>query len=149
MAERLPSGIALRAHLVDDEQVLGAFLGIRGPRPGVEVLVCLPAMLALLITGRSWTWPVVLGVGIAVVAGRRRYVTVVRTDQAVVRIEQGRSTKLQPGATAARLPITAIGFVDDSGDARVLVESEWFWLLPDQRDTAYRLSRIPPPPTIV
>jgi len=141
MAKRRPTEAQIRSHLDDDEVLVGSFVGWRGPRLGVEVLAVMPAAFLMMATGWRWLLYPVIAVTGSSVAARRRYATVVLTDRNVVVIDLGRRRKLTSKALASRLPSDAIGVLEDSIEARVAVGLDWFWVMGDERDAAYRLAR--------
>ena len=129
--------------MVDEtEEVLGAVLGIRGPRPGSEVLVLLPYPLLLMLTDNH-----VLAVGtsllvFAVIWVLRRYSIIVRTSQQVLVVDNGRRRRLQSPASPERLPLDAV--VPDSGGRNaVTVGGARFWVTGPHVDEVRRLAALP------
>ena len=133
-AELLGSGTA----------VLGAFLGIRGPRPGVEIFGGLAGTGVLLLTGSTWLFGITVGIVIAVVAANRRYYVVVRTADEVLLIDNGRRARLRPGGGVTRLPTNSISVSDAEGDPQATVGFMGLWLPGEHQDEARRLARLAP-----
>ena len=129
--------------LVDgSEEVLGAVLGIRGPRPGSEVLVLLPYPLLLVLTDNH-----VLAVGtsalvFAVIWVLRRYAIIARTTKQVLLVENGRRRRLHVPASAERLPLDAI-VPDPGGRNAVTVDGATFWVTGPHVDEVRRLAALP------
>ena len=130
------------------ERVIGAFVGIRGPRPGMDVLVLLPYPVLLMLTDDH-----LLAVGVSVatfvaIHFLRTFVTVARTERSVLVVNTGRRRRVQQRSPVDRLPVTAID-VDrhGSGSTKVDVGGETFWVMGGQHDEARRLAKLPVTPT--
>jgi hypothetical protein len=107
-----------------DEQLLGAFVGMRGPRPGAETLIMIPfLMMQFFTTNRVAPW-IVAVLGFAAMTFARTYVTVVRTDRSLFVIETGRRARPGKQAEVKLLPASARVVVDASGDPRAVVAGE-------------------------
>lgn len=124
------------------EEVLGAVLGILGPRPGSEVLVLLPYPLLLMATDNH---ALAVGASLLVFVAiqlLRRYAIVVRTDSRVLLAHNGRRRRLHPSATVESLARTAI-VLDAAGRNRATVGGHTFWLTGPHVDEARRLASLP------
>ena len=136
---------AVATFIPSDEQLLGVFLGSRGPRPGMEALAGLPFVLTLLLTSSQIAAWVVLVVGFVGVTVARTHVTVVRTDRSVLDIENGRRQLPAKDAFVSRLPASFEQVsVVASGDPRAIVGGQSMWVRGVHQDEAYRLSRLAP-----
>jgi hypothetical protein len=130
------------------ERVVGAFIGVRGPRPGSEVLVLLPYPVLLVITDNH-----LLAVGASVlvfvtIQVLRTFATVARTERSVLVMDTGRRRRVRQGSLIERLPATAIE-VDrhGTGSTKVDVGGRRYWVMGGQHDEARRLAQLPAPPT--
>jgi hypothetical protein len=125
-----------------EERVLGAFIGVSGPRPGVEALAVLPFVAVLIATSNQvLAWLVAIA-AIVTVTVLRSYATVVRTDRAVLVIDSGRRRLPRAPAAVTRLAVNAIEVVNGSGDGRVTVGFAEYWVGGRSQDEARRLSRL-------
>ena len=123
-------------------EVTGAFIGIRGPRPGVEIFGGLAATVVLILTGSIWlAAPIAIAVFVGV-ARARRYYTVIRTNEEVLLIDDGRRSRPRAGANVTRLPPNSITVSDAEGDPAATVGYMGLWLQGEHQDEARRLSRL-------
>lgn len=125
-----------------DVEVIGAFLGFRGPRPGIEVVGGLVGVPILILTNSRWLFLVVTAAVFAGVAFSRRHHTVVRTTDAVLLIDNGRPSRPSADANVTRLPPDSITVSDADGDPAATVGRLGLWLRGDHQDEARRLSRL-------
>jgi hypothetical protein len=125
-----------------DVEVIGAFLGIRGPRPGIEALGGLAGVPLLILTDSRWFFFVVTAAVFAGVAFARRHYTVIRTADAVLLIDHGRRSRPSADANVTRLPPDSITVSDADGDPAATVGHLGLWLRGDHQDEARRLSRL-------
>jgi hypothetical protein len=136
---------AMQARVPADEVVLGAFVGIRGPRPGVEAFAGFAFVAGLLLTSSYWVAiPISVAVFVAVNFARR-YVTVARTDRSVLLLENGRRSSPPADAEVTRLPMNSITASSDAGDPSVSVGYARFWVNGSHQDEARRLFRLQTP----
>jgi len=125
-------------------EVLGAFIGICGPRPGVEVLGGLAGTGVLLLTGSRLLSAAVLAASLAGVSSARRFYTVIRTNDEVLLVDNGRRSRMRAGASVTRLPPNSITVSDADGDPAATVGHLELWLQGEHQDEARRLSRLMP-----
>jgi hypothetical protein len=124
------------------EEVLGAVLGIGGPRPGSEVLVLLPYPLLLMATDNH---PLAVGASLVVFVAiqvLRRYTFIVRTDRQVLVVHNGRRRRLQPSVAPEHFGLDAIR-LDPGGRNIVTVGGHTYWLTGPHVDEARRLATLP------
>lgn len=125
-----------------DEQVLGAFVGLNGPRPGWESVGCVVLVAVHLATGSIWVAGaamLALFVGLYLARG---YVTVARTDRSVIVFDNGRRSSLRADAVVTRLPVDSISRSTDAPDPYVHVGGSVLWVNGTHQDEAGRLSRL-------
>lgn len=126
-----------------DEEVFGAFIGMSGPRPGVEAFSGLPLLLLLLFTGIVWLGVVAGAVTFALIVASRNYMTVAVTARGVVLLDHGRRTSPSPDAELVRMPPKVRIIVDDvTGDPTVNVGQFGLWVAGEHQDEARRLSKL-------
>ena len=125
-----------------DVEVIGAFHGFRGPRPGIEVVGGLVGVPLLILTHSRWFFVVVVAVVFAGVTFARRHHTVIRTTDAVLLIDHGRRSRPSADANVTRLPPDSITVSDADGDPTASIGHLGLWLRGDHQDEARRLSRL-------
>ena len=124
--------------LLPDEDVLGAFLGVTGPRPGTEALLIAFGVIESLL----------LLYGLLAVFGvrtRRHCYTMARTSSALVVIDTGLRQVPKAGMPITRLTpdrLLHIAGTLDSGFAEL--DGHRYWLYGAHQDEARRLSRLGP-----
>ncbi|MEN9643778.1 MAG: hypothetical protein RL238_447 [Actinomycetota bacterium] len=126
-----------------DERVLGAFIGMTGPRPGVEAFSLLPFAVVLVMFGSFWIAAVVGAITFGLIVWSRTNVTVARTTRGVVLLEQGRRMVPSPDAELVRMPPN-VGIIvgDETGDPTVNVGQFGLWVAGEHQDEARRLSKL-------
>jgi hypothetical protein len=129
------------------ERVIGAFVGIRGPRPGSEVLVLLPYPVLLVLTDNH---ALAVATSLAVFAAiqfLRTFATVARTERSVLVVDTGRRRRVRQDSPIDRLPANSID-VDrhGTGSTKVDVGDRTFWVMGGQHDEARRLATLPAGP---
>ncbi|MEZ5245221.1 MAG: hypothetical protein R2707_09010 [Acidimicrobiales bacterium] len=139
-AASLPSSV--EALLDEDERLVGAFVAIRGARPGAEALAQLAALPVLFVAGGFW-FILASVVAFAGVASSRRNVAVGLTDRNVVRIEMGFRKSPGPDAGVVRLARGAISPPGRrTGDQKFHVGGDSMWVPLRDTDEAVRLARL-------
>lgn len=113
--------------MLPDEDVLGAFLGVTGPRPGTEALLFMLGLFA------------VFGV-----TARRRFCTIARTQSAFVVIDTGRRSAPRAGMSMTRFTPDRLLQVIDADDPFAELDGHRYWLYGAHQDEARRLSRLGP-----
>jgi hypothetical protein len=124
------------------EEVLGAVLGIGGPRPGSEVLVLLPYPLLLMATDNHVLAVAVSALVFVAIQVLRRYTIVVRTDRQVLVVHNGRRRRLHEPAAPERFGLDAMR-LDPAGRNIISVGGHTFWLTGPHVDEARRLASLP------
>ena len=124
------------------EEVVGAVLGIQGPRPGSEVLVLLPYPLLLMATDNHVVAVAASALVFIALQVLRRYALVVRTDTRVLVAHHGRRRRPHEATTLNTLPRHAI-VPDPSGRHSITVGPQTFWLSGPHMDEARRLASLP------
>ncbi len=123
-------------------EVLGAFIGICGPRPGIEVLGGLAGTGVLLLTGSRLLLAAVVVASFAGVTYARRFYIVIRTNDEVLLVDNGRRSRPRADASVTHLPPNSISVSDAEGDPAATVGHTELWLQGEHQDEARRLSRL-------
>jgi len=80
--------------------------------------------------------------GFLVVTFARSYTCIARTESSLLSIHCGRTPIPLPTANVNRLPLDALGKLNDAAESSIMVGWDSYWLTGEQRDQAYRLSRL-------
>lgn len=135
----LPRAVA--AVLEHGEQPIEWFVGVDGPRPGVEAFAGLVFVALLLPFGNYWVAGIAAVAFFIVVVMARRHLTVVRTDRGLLLIH-GRWRRTPPAdAAVERLALGAKVELRDDGDPSVAVGGRRLWVYPLDRYVAFAMAR--------